>query len=90
MQTPRPVLTPHTVGPIGPKKGQLIDYGRLVSGRAGPIGWILPLLSVLLLIPLSFCFAVRKCATVGCLPARTRGYVPVVAGGRTQITNKSI
>ncbi len=84
--TQRPVLQPQPVGVIGPKKGQLIDYGRLLGGRAGPIGWILALVSGLLLLPLALAFAARKCTSGACLPGGTRGYVPVKTGttGATQ------
>ncbi len=85
-QTPLPVLTPLTVGPVGPKTGQLIDYGRVLGGRAGPIGWILALVAGLLLLPLALAFAARKCTSGACLPGGTRGYVPVTTGttGATQ------
>ena len=85
--TPRPPLNPQTVGLISPKKGELIDYGRLLGARAGPIGWILALVSGLLLLPLALAFAVRQCTKGACLPGRARtGYVPVLTGttGGTQ------
>ncbi len=84
--TQRPVLQPQPVGIIGPKKGQLIDYGRLLGGRAGPIGWILALVSGLLLLPLALAFAARKCTSGACTPFGGRGYVPVKTGttGATQ------
>jgi hypothetical protein len=83
---PRPVLTPQTVGVIGPKKGQLIDYGRLLGARAGPIGAILALVSGLLLLPLALAFAARQIARGALLPGGGRGYVPVTTGatGATQ------
>ena len=66
---------------MGPKKGQLIDYGRLLGARAGPIGGILALVSGLILLPLALAFAARKCTQGACLPARPRtGYVPVITG----------
>jgi hypothetical protein len=85
--SPRLLLTPQTVGLMGPKTGQLIDYGRLLSSRAGPIGWILALVSGLLLLPLALAFAARKCTQGACVPAGSRtGYIPVVTGttGATQ------
>jgi hypothetical protein len=86
LTTQRPVLQPQPVGIIGPKKGQLIDYGRLLGGRAGPIGWILALVSGLLLLPLALAFAARKCTSGACTPFGGRGYVPVKTGttGATQ------
>ena len=81
----RPVLTAQTVGLIGPRKGQLIDYGRLLGARAGPIGWLLaPLAAFLLAIP-AIAFAARKCAQGGCVPGGGR-YIPVTVGttGATQ------
>jgi uncharacterized membrane protein YccF (DUF307 family) len=75
---------------IGPKKGQLIDYGRVFGARAGPIGWILALVSALLLFPLALAFAARKCTQGACLPGGARaGYVPVLTGasGVTQTEN---
>ncbi|CAF3881254.1 unnamed protein product, partial [Rotaria sordida] len=75
---------------IGAKKGQLIDYGRVLGGRAGPIGWILAIVSGLLLIPLALAFAARKCTQGACLPGGARaGYVPVLTGtsGVTQTEN---
>jgi hypothetical protein len=83
---PRPLLVPHTVGLTSPKKGQLIDYGRLLGARAGPIGWLLALVSGLLLLPLALAFAARKCTQGACLPGKGGGYVPVVTGttGATQ------
>lgn len=82
---PRPLLTPQTVGLVGPKKGQLIDYGRLLGARAGPIGWLLAPLAALLLIPLALAFAARKCTQGACLPGGGR-YIPVTTGrtGATQ------
>lgn len=89
--TPRAPLTAQTVAVIGAKKGQLIDYGRVLGGRAGPIGWILAIVSGLLLLPLALAFATRKCAQGACLGggARSGGYVPVVTGasGVTQTEN---
>ncbi len=88
--TPRGPLTAHTVPIIGPKKGQLIDYGRVLGGRAGPIGWILAIVSALLLIPLALAFAARKCTQGACAPGLARsGYVPVLTGtsGVTQTEN---
>ena len=76
---PRPLLTPQTVGLLGPKKGQLIDYGRLLGARAGPIGGLLALISGLLLLPLALAFAARKCAHGACIPAGGR-YIPVLSG----------
>ena len=90
---PRPLLTPQTVGLMGPKKGQLIDYGRVLGSRAGPIGGILALVSGLILLPLALAFAARKCTQGACLPARPRtGYVPVITGtsGVPQIGNGSV
>ena len=86
LTTQRPVLQPQPVGIMGPKKGQLIDYGRLLGGRAGPIGWILALVSGLLLIPLALAFAARQCTRGACTPGGTGGYVPVKTGatGATQ------
>ena len=75
---------------IGPKKGQLIDYGRVAGSRAGPIGWILAIVSSLLLFPLVLAFAARKCALGACASGGTRaGYVPVLtdASGVTQTEN---
>lgn len=76
---------------IGPKRGQLIDYGRILGARAGPIGWILALVSALLLFPIALAFAARKCTQGACLPggARAAGYVPVQTGasGVTQTEN---
>jgi hypothetical protein len=85
-QTPLPVLTPLTVGPVGPKTGQLIDYGRILGGRAGPIGWILALVAGLLLLPLAIAFAARQCTRGACCPRPATGYVPVTTGttGATQ------
>ncbi|CAF2066583.1 unnamed protein product [Rotaria magnacalcarata] len=86
----RPPLTAQTVAIIGPKKGQLIDYGRLLGGRAGPIGWVLAIVSAFLLFPLALAFATRKCALGACLPGGARaGYVPVLTGatGVTQTEN---
>ncbi|CAF1382216.1 unnamed protein product, partial [Adineta ricciae] len=77
--TPRPVLTAQTVGLIGARKGQLIDYGRLLGARAGPIGWLLAPLAALLLLPLALAFAARKCTQGACLPGGGR-YVPVAIG----------
>ena len=72
---------PLTASVIGPKKGQLIDYGRALGARAGPIGWILAIVSALLLIPLALAFAARKCTHGACLPGGTRsGYLPVLTG----------
>ncbi|CAF1082643.1 unnamed protein product [Adineta steineri] len=81
-----PLLAPM----IGPKKGQLIDYGRVLGARAGPIGWILAIVSGLLLFPLALAFAARKCTHGACLPGGARaGYVPVLTGtsGVTQTEN---
>jgi hypothetical protein len=75
---------------IGPKKGQLIDYGRVFGARAGPIGWILAIVSGLLLFPLALAFAARKCTQGACIPGGARaGYVPVLTGtsGVTQTEN---
>ncbi|CAF0770626.1 unnamed protein product [Rotaria sordida] len=71
---------------IGPKTGQLIDYGRLGGARLGPIGWILALVSGLLLLPLALAFASRQCARIGVPPPVGGGYVPVITGttGGTQ------
>jgi hypothetical protein len=83
-------LTAQTVPIIGLKKGQLIDYGRVLGGRAGPIGWILAIVSGLLLFPLALAFAARKCTQGACLPGGARaGYVPVLTGtsGVTQTEN---
>ena len=83
-------MTAHTVPIIGLKKGQLIDYGRAYGARAGPIGWVLAIVSALLLIPLALAFAARKCTQGACLPGGARaGYVPVVTGtsGVTQTEN---
>ena len=88
-QTPsRPLLTAQTVGLIGPRKGQLIDYGRLLGARAGPIGWLLAPLAALLFIPLALAFAARKCTRGACLPGGGR-YIPVTVGttGATQTDN---
>ncbi len=88
--SPRGPLTAQTVPIIGPKKGQLIDYGRVLGGRAGPIGWILAIVSALLLIPLALAFAARKCTQGACIPSGSRsGYVPVLTGtsGVTQTEN---
>jgi hypothetical protein len=87
--TARPLLSPQPVGAIGPKTGQLIDYGRLLGARAGPIGWILALVSGLLLLPLALAFAARQCTSGACLPVGARGYVPVKLGttGATQTGN---
>jgi hypothetical protein len=79
-QTPRPLLTPQTVGLIGPKTGQLIDYGRLAGARAGPIGWILALVAGLLLLPLALAFAARQCTQGACIPAGRGKYIPVTTG----------
>jgi len=87
---PRGPLTAHTVPMIGPKKGQLIDYGRILGARAGPVGVILALVSGLLLLPLALAFAVRRCAGGGCVPGGNKaGYVPVLTGtsGVTQTEN---
>lgn len=80
-------MTAQTVGLIGPKTGQLIDYGRLLGARAGPIGWILALVSGLILLPVALAFATRKCTQGGCIPMRPPGgdYIrvpvqPVVGG----------
>lgn len=75
---------------IGPKKGQLIDYGRILGARAGPIGWILAIASALFLFPIALAFAARKCTQGACLPGGGRGgYVPVQTGapGVTQNEN---
>ena len=79
--TTLPVRPPQLVGHIGPKKGQLIDYGRLLGARAGPIGWILALVAGLLLLPLALAFAARQCTRGGCLPGGAGGYVPVTVAG---------
>ena len=77
--TARALLVP--VGPIGPKTGQLIDYGRLLGGRAGPVGWILALVAGLLLLPLALAFAARQCTQGGCLPVKPgTTHVPVTIG----------
>ncbi|CAF4730591.1 unnamed protein product, partial [Rotaria magnacalcarata] len=47
--TIRVPLTP-IVAITGPKNAALVDYGRSLSSRAGPIGWILALIAGLLLI----------------------------------------
>ena len=91
--SPRVPLTAQTVAIIGLKKGQLIDYGRVVGARAGPIGWILAIVSGLLLFPLALAFAARKCTQGACLPGGGRaGYVPVLTGtsGVTQTENGKI
>lgn len=88
--SPRGPLTAQTVPMIGLKRGQLVDYGRVLGARAGPIGWILAIVSALLLIPLALAFAARKCTQGACLPGGARaGYVPVVTGtsGVTQTEN---
>ncbi|CAF2788344.1 unnamed protein product [Rotaria sp. Silwood2] len=88
--TVRIPLAAQTGAVIGAKKGQLIDYGRLLGGRAGPIGWILAIVSGLLLLPLALAFAARQCAQGACLPGGARaGYVPVLTGtsGVTQTEN---
>ena len=88
--TPRTAVTVQNVPMIGPKKGQLIDYGRVLGARAGPIGWILGVVSALLLVPLALAFAARKCTQGACLPGGARsGYVPVLTGnsGVTQTEN---
>jgi hypothetical protein len=90
--TIRPSFKAQTVAIIGPKKGQLIDYGRVLGARAGPIGWILAIVSGLLLFPLALAFAARKCTQGACLPGGARaGYVPVLTGtsGVTQTENGS-
>ena len=87
---PRGPSIAQTVAVIGPKKGQLIDYGRILGARAGPIGWIFALVGALLLFPLALAFAARKCTQGACLPGGTRaGYVPVLTGasGVTQTEN---
>lgn len=87
---PRIPLTAQTVPMIGPKKGQLIDYGRLFGPRAAPIGWILAFVSGLLLLPVALAFAARKCTQGACLPGAGRSsYVPVLteAEGVTQTEN---
>jgi hypothetical protein len=84
---------PLTAPIIGPKKGQLIDYGRVFGARAGPIGWILAIVSGLLLFPIALAFAARKCTHGACLPGGARaGYVPVLTGssGITQTENGKI
>ena len=58
----------------------MIDYGRLLGARAGPIGWILALVSGLLLLPLALAFAARQCTRGGCSPGGG-GYVPVTVAG---------
>ena len=83
----RPPLTAQTVGLIGPKTGQLIDYGRLLGARAGPIGWILALVSGLILLPLALAFAARQCTQGACVPTKAKSdYIPVQTGitGATQ------
>ncbi len=71
---PRPLLTPQTVGLIGPKKG--------------PLGWLLAPIAALLLLPLALAFAARKCTQGGCVPGGGR-YIPVTTGttGGTQTGN---
>ena len=91
--TAGPPLAAQTVAIIGPKKGQLIDYGRAFGARAGPIGWILAIVSGLLLFPLALAFAARKCTQGACIPGGARaGYVPVLTGtsGVTQTENGKI
>lgn len=90
--TTLPVRPPQLVGQIGPKKGQLIDYGRLLGARAGPIGWILALVSGLLLLPLALAFAARQCTRGGCLPGGAGGYkeIPVTGPGATQTEQGSL
>lgn len=88
--SPRGPFTAQTVPILGLKRGQLIDYGRVVGARAGPIGWILAIVSGLLLIPLALAFAARKCTQGACAPGGARaGYVPVLTGtsGVTQTEN---
>lgn len=68
----------------------MIDYGRLLGARAGPIGWILAIVAGLLLLAMALAFAVRKCANGACVPGGARsGYVPVLTGtsGITQTEN---
>ena len=75
---------------IGLKKGQLIDYGRILGARAGPIGWILAIVGALLLFPIALAFAARKCTQGACLPGSGRAdYFPVQTGapGVTQNDN---
>ena len=87
---PNVPLTAQTVPIIGPKRGQLIDYGRMLGARAGPIGWILAVVSAFLLFPLALAFAARKCTQGACIPGGARaGYVPVLTGtsGVTQTEN---
>ena len=78
---------------IGLKKGQLIDYGRIVGLRGGAIGWIFAFVAALLLFPLALAFAARKCTQGACIPSGGRaGYVPVMTGasGVTQTENGEI
>ena len=88
--SPRAPSIAQTVAVIGPKKGQLIDYGRILGARAGPIGWIFAFVALFLLLPLALAFAARKCTQGACLPGGARaGYVPVLTGasGVTQTEN---
>ncbi|CAF3511313.1 unnamed protein product [Rotaria sp. Silwood1] len=63
--------------PILAKTGKLIDYGRVGGPRLGPIGWILALVSGLLLLPLALAFAARQCTGGGCIPPARPISVPV-------------
>ena len=93
---PPTVRTPfnaQTVPMIGLKRGQLIDYGRIVGARAGPVGAILAFVTALLLFPMALAFAARKCTQGACIPGGARaGYVPVMTGasGVTQTENGEI
>ncbi|CAF1947203.1 unnamed protein product [Rotaria magnacalcarata] len=58
--TIRVPLTP-IVAITGPKNAALVDYGRSLSSRAGPIGWILALIAGLLLIGIALAFLARNC-----------------------------
>lgn len=93
MPTTHSPLTPQPIPFIAPKSGQLIDYGRALGSRAGPIGWVLAIVSGLLLLPLALAFAARQCTQGACLPGGARsGYVPVLTGtsGVTQTENGKI
>ena len=83
--TERPIAPPPPAL-FGPKNAKLIDYGRAMGSRAGPIGWILALISGLILLPLALAFAARHCARGGCGSFRRPEYVPVLTGttGGTQ------
>lgn len=91
--TVRTPFNAQTVPMIALKRGQLIDYGRIVAARAGPIGAILAIVGALLLIPMALAFAARKCTQGACIPGGARaGYVPVMTGasGVTQTENGEI